>query len=307
MTRILITGGSGFLGHNIAPVLAKGHEVFQGYFRNTPSAASGMAVAIDITQPARLLEQFEVIQPDIVVHAAAMTQPDECEEHPEEARLLIVEGTRNVARACAACGCRLIHVSTDLVFDGRRGHYLEGDPVTGISIYSNSKIEAEKVVQEIAASATILRVALLYGQGTAAHPGNIESTLRSWRAGRPLTFYTDQYRTPLFARQAAEVIEALLARPDFRGILHVGGGERVSRFAFAELLAQRVNAPRRLLQPGSMWESKAVAPRGADCSLTSAKLQSELGIRPLTCSEGLDTLVRSGYLEPLSNDIPQSH
>ncbi len=298
MTRILITGGSGFLGQNIAPLLAQRHEVFAGFFTHPPEGISA-STRIDVTRPDLLWREFRALKPDLVVHAASMARPDECQANPERARQVIVEGTAGVTRACNSLGCRLVFISTDLVFDGRRGYYTETDPTSGISVYADCKIQAEKVVRDNAPAATILRIALLYGRGTAAHPGQIELMLRPWRAGIPSTFFTDQYRTPLFAPVVADVVEALLLRPDFCGILHAGGGERVSRYEFAELVAERVQAPRGLLRPGSMWDSQAAAPRGADCSLVSKRLEAELGIRPMTCSEGLDVLLKTGDLRPL--------
>ncbi|HYK89548.1 MAG TPA: SDR family oxidoreductase [Acidobacteriota bacterium] len=300
MSRILVTGGSEFLGHNLIPALARQHEVFAGYLVNPPERISAAPVLIDVTQPDLLSRQFNAIRPDLVVHAAAMSRPDECEENPVKAGQLIVEGTGNIARACGRYSARLVHISTDLVFDGRRGWYTEEDAVSGISIYSNCKIDAEKLVLETAPASTILRVSLMYGRGARAHPGQIDLMLRGWRAGHSGTFFTDQYRTPLFAPQVADIVEALLRRADYRGILHAGGGERLSRFKFAELLAERVKARRELIRPGSMLDNKSAAPRGADCSLVSLRLERELGVKPVTCTEGLDSLVTDGYLQPLA-------
>jgi dTDP-4-dehydrorhamnose reductase len=306
MTRIFVTGASGFLGQNITPALAARYEIFAGYLSHTPAPVHGSPVAVDITLHEELGRLFDLVAPDLVVHAAAMANPDECERNPGKATRVIVEGTRNVTRLCRAHGCRLVHISTDLVFDGRRGFYIEGDPVGAPGIYAGSKVEAEEIVREITPSATILRAALLYGRGTVTRPGYIESTLQAWRDGRPGVFFTDQYRTPLFAPQLADIIDALVARPDFRGILHAGGGERVSRHGFAQLLARRVNAPAELIRAGSMWDNRAAAPRGADCSLVSDRLERELGIVPLTCSEGLDLLAGEGYLKPLSDGTSPS-
>ncbi len=296
MKRILITGGSGFLGSNIAPPLALKHRLFLGCFRTPLSSLRQPAVSFDITDSAAVVGLIDRVRPDIVVHAAAMTKPDECERHPGEARRLIVGGTRHVARACRESGSRLVHISTDLVFDGKRGLYTEEDPAAGISVYARAKIDAEREALDQAPGSTVLRIALLFGRGTERNPGHVGLTLDSWRRGQALVFYTDQYRTPLFAPHLADVIEALLARPAFGGIVHVGGAERVSRFEFASLLARRAGVPQRLVVPGSMWDNPAAAPRGADCSLVSRRLECELGIKPLTCSEGLDRLAADGCL-----------
>jgi dTDP-4-dehydrorhamnose reductase len=294
MTRILITGGSGFLGHNLLKGLCDRHELFAGFNSHQPAVWECRPVAFDITDSASVLAQVGAIRPEVVVHAAAMAQPDECERAPKLAHDVIVGGTRNVAEACRRSSARLIHISTDLVFDGKRGRYTEDDEVGGISVYSRAKIEAEEVVRATTPSSVILRVALLYGFGNAMHPGSVAATIRSWRQGKALTFYVDQYRTPTFAPQVCEAVLRLLDRPRTDGILHLGGGERISRFAFAALLAERVKVPPDLLRPGSMFDAPATAPRGADCSLVSDKIQLTLGLKPLRCQEALELMSREG-------------
>lgn len=299
MARILITGASGFLGHNMALGLAVEHQVFACYLRNLPEAASVRAIPLDVTQPVEVSEQLRRLHPELVVHAAAISQPDRCEKGPEEARKVIVEGTRHVARAARRVGCRLVHISTDLVFDGKRGNYTEEDPVAGINVYSSAKIEAEAVVRSIMPAAVILRVSILYGVGNPAHPGFMDTVILSWRSGRPMRFYTDQIRTPTFAPQVAEAVRLILDRRDVRGTFHLGGADRLSRYDFAVLLAGRIGAPPELVQQGSMWEVQGVAPRGADCSLVSEKIQRELGLRVIGCDEGLRWLEKCGYLRPM--------
>jgi dTDP-4-dehydrorhamnose reductase len=111
-----------------------------------------------------------------------------------------------------------------------------------------------------------------------------------------MTFYSDQHRTPLFAPEVAHVIERILRSPGIRGIFHVGGADRLSRLEFALMVADRINVPRELAKPGRMSDSGGPARRGADCSLVSEKLRTVLGVAPLPCGEGLDGLVRQGYL-----------
>jgi dTDP-4-dehydrorhamnose reductase len=287
------------LGQNLAEGLAPEYEVHPVYHRNPPPCAGAGAVAADLTDPDQLDQVFRSVQPDVVVHTAAMSQPDECETSPDFAFHINTKAAEMVANECAGGGCRLVHISTDLVFDGRRGHYTEADPVGAPGVYAQSKIEAERRVLKAHESAVILRVALLYGPGWQAHPGSLEQVLASWRAGKPRTFYTDQFRTPLFAPQAAPLIRRIVENEDVRGILHAGGGERLSRYDFAVLLAERVHAPESLVLPGSMWDVKGAAPRGADCSLVSSYAEQVLGARLIGCAEGLDILARQGFLTPL--------
>jgi len=115
-----------------------------------------------------------------------------------------------------------------------------------------------------------------------------------------MTFYVDQYRTPTFAPQVADVVQKLLLHPESAGVFHVGGSDRLSRYDFGLLLAHQVGAPGSLVQAGSMWDTAGAAPRGADCSLVSTKIVELLGVKPLACSEGLKKMCRDGYLLSLS-------
>jgi len=292
MTRILITGGSGFLGHNLLKGLCDRHELFGGHYSSQTVARECRPAAFDITDAQAVSERFEEIRPEVVVHAAAMAQPDECENHPKRAHQVIVEGTRHIAEACARTSARLIHISTDLVFDGVRGQYTEGDKVRGISVYARAKIEAEEIVQAMASASIVLRIALLYGYGNAAHTGFVAATLRSWREGKALTFYTDQYRTPAFAPQVCEAVCGFLEHPRLGGIFHLGGAERISRFEFAVMLARQAGVSTDLVRPGSMFDVPDAAPRGQDCSLVSGKIRKAVGLSPLYCREALEIMSR---------------
>jgi dTDP-4-dehydrorhamnose reductase len=225
-----------------------------------------------------------------------MSQPDDCERNPAAARAVIVDGTRHVAAAARAAGARLVHLSTDLVFEGTRGSYRETDPVGGCSVYARAKIEAEAVAAAEAADVVILRLALLYGPGTRRYPGFVDTVLGRWAAGEAMTFYVDQFRTPAPTRHVAEAVRRILARPHVRGLLHLGGADRVSRYEFARLLAEVAGAPPELVRAGTMREASGPAPRGADCSLDSRRAEERLGLRPVGCRAGLAELAASGGL-----------
>ncbi len=297
MTRILITGASGFLGHNLAVCLGRHHEIFAGYCTAPPDDGTGTPVRFDVADAGAVLGQTRKVRPELVVHAAAMSRPDECERTPDRALEVIVAGTRNIAEACARISARLVHISTDLVFDGKRGRYTESDAVHGISVYARAKIQAERIVSETSPSSVILRVALLYGVGSTSHPGSVVEIVRAWHEGRTLTFYTDQFRTPVFAPEIAEIVQRILEHSALRGVFHAGGPDRISRFELALALAERAGIPPELVRPVSMQDSQAAAPRGADCSLVSEKLRQSLGISFMSNIEALDFMLREGLFD----------
>jgi len=300
MARILITGASGFLGTTLTRELAADHDLVACYCAHRPTLERGEALQLDITRADEVDRRLRSLAPHLVVHGAALSQLDACEREPQSARAVIVEGTHNVARSARAARARLVHISTDLVFDGKRGNYSEDDPVRGISVYARAKIEAEAVVAGIDPEAAILRVSVLYGRGNAAYPGFLDTVLAKWRAGEPMKFYTDQFRTPTFAPQVADAVRRLIERPGGGGLLHLGGADRLSRYEFAQLVAAAVGAPANLVLPGSMYDAAGAAPRGADCSLRSEKIRRSLGIEPMRCREGLRRLAAEGRLERIS-------
>jgi len=300
MARILITGASGFLGWNLAADLQPEHEVTAGYLRHRPEIGRAAAVELDVVDARAVARVVDSAAPDLVIHSAALSNPDDCERRPEAARAVNVEGTRHVAAAARAAGARLVYLSTDLVFDGSRGGYREEDPAAGRSVYARNKIEAEGLVAEADPRAVVLRLALLYGSGSPFYPGFLDTALTRWRAGEAMTFYVDQFRTPAPASSVSEVIRRLLARPDVRGLFHVGGADRISRHDFARLLADEVGADASLIRAGSMHDAGAVAPRGADCSLVSERLGRVLGLAPVSCRAGLGALAARGRLARIS-------
>ena len=299
MSRILITGGSGYLGQTLANLFSSCHDVYPGHHQSSAEALPGSPLRFDICEPEQLLKAFQTSRPEFVVHTAALTKPDDCEARPDEARRLNVIATGAIARACEESGAKLVHISTDLVFDGVRGGYDEQDEVFGISEYARSKINAERAVVELNPTAVILRVSVMYGPPNPTHPGFLDEMVRRWRQGQPSTFFVDQFRTPTFIPQIAQAVTRIMALPATSGILHLGAADRVSRYDFARIVAQAIGAGDELLKPGLASDHPTRAKRGADCSLVCRKIGQVLGIEPLSCSEGIKKLIENGSLRRL--------
>jgi len=301
MLRILITGGSGFLGSVLAKILSTRHEVHTAHL-NSAAPPFGLPVHFDIRDAGQVARAFATVRPNCVVHTAALTRPDYCETRPEETNAVNVTGARNIVEGCNTVAAKLIHISTDLVFDGKKGNYSEDDPPRGINEYSRSKIAAEQIVLSDSPEAVILRLSVLYGPRHSAHPCFLDEILARWRHDQAMAFFTDQYRNPTFAPQVAFAVEQILVQPQVRGLFHLGGAERLSRYEFAQIVAKVVGARQELVGRASMFEHSGPAARPQDCSLVSKKIGRELGVIPFTCAEGLSEMLREGYLSRLMRD-----
>jgi dTDP-4-dehydrorhamnose reductase len=234
--KIHVTGATGFLGSEL--------------LRLAPGATGER---VEVRDEAAVRELLERCRPDLVIHTAYR-------QDGEGAREIVVEGSENVARAAIAVGARLVHLSTDIVFDGRKGGpYVEGDAPSPCTAYGRAKAEAEKRVGVAAPGALIVRTSLIVGG-----PGHEPSKHELVACDPAMTFYDDEIRSPV---QVGDLAAALLelAALDLSGPLNVAGADDLSRAELAELMAghpvRRAPAP-----PG----------RPLDCSLDSSRARSLL-------------------------------
>lgn len=218
--KLLVTGGAGYLGSEVVRLAAeRGWDVIATRLEHVPS--HGRPVRVDLRDEDETARCLLMHLPAVVVHTAYRQGDDVVWD-------AVVKATRNVALAAARAGSRLVHLSTDLVFDGQKeSRYTEADEPRPVSVYGRAKRAAERVVSEICRQSLIVRTSLLYGK-----PGPQEAlALR-----RDVEFYTDEIRTPVrVVELAAALLE--LAESELEGTLHVAGPDAVSRYEFACVLA----------------------------------------------------------------------
>ena len=219
--RVLVTGGAGYLGsETCARALARGWDVLATWRHARP--AVGQPVQLDLRDDEAVERALLRLGPDAVVHTA-YRQADEALEDD------VVRATRNVAAAAARFGARLVHVSTDLVFDGTiEGRYREEDEPRPVSAYGAAKLAAERLVAGLAPDAVVVRTSVLYGK---PEPGPQERL-----AAQDIVFYSDEIRCPTLVGELADALLELAERRDVTGPLHVAGADAVSRYEFARLL-----------------------------------------------------------------------
>jgi dTDP-4-dehydrorhamnose reductase len=253
----LIVGAGGLLGRTLAHRL---EELF-------PETIAATRAEIDITDAFRLEAEFERLRPTVVINCAAWTDVDGCTRDPDMAFAANAEGAGNVARAAARIGCRIVHLSTDFVFDGKAARaYAESDPPAPLQEYGRSKWEGEKRVAE-APDHLIVRTAWMYG---ASERTFVEKIRRRAAAGGELSVVGDQHGSPTFVEDLADGIVRLL-ESDHRGIVHVANTGRCSRFELAAAVLDETGLKDRVpLRSIATVPQPGVAPRPANAALDTA-------------------------------------
>lgn len=265
--RLLITGGSGLLGTKLIDVFKDhGYEVFATFWRH--QIKDDHLLSLDITSPQNVDHVLNTTAPDVVIHAAAYTNVDYCEKNREEALSVNVRGTKNIATSAEKIRAKVVYVSTDYVFDGEKGHYLETDETHPISVYGASKLKGEHIVQDCCHDCIVARPAVIYG---ASRSNFVTWVLSMLRQGEKINVIEDQYVSPTYNGDLAEQLMALIEK-DATGVFHTAGGTRINRYELGCAIAQVFNLNDSLLQPVQMDKMNWSAKRPRDSSLDISKI-----------------------------------
>lgn len=288
MKKILIIGASGFVGGCVlAAAEGRINEIFAS-FRTRPLEFPGVrSFPLDITLGYAVRRVVTEMQPEAVIHCAALAGMDYCEENPDEAFRVNAGAVKNLAGACQEAQTRLIFLSTDMVFDGKRGNYSEKDTTGPLSVYGRSKCEAERCIEKNCENFVIARAALIYGRPFTGSNSASEKILADLRRGIPVRLFRDQYRTPIRVDELAlSLLE--LAEGEFTGLIHLGGPERVDRLTFGRELAGISGFSEDLILSVSMKDVSLKAPRPRDSSLDISLAKDLLRTRISGYHEGLE-------------------
>lgn len=283
---LLITGVSGLLGGEIArQATASGRfDVLWGAWFSQEGAGQlpgTKPIRLDITDPAAVLALAREARPDLIIHAAY--SKDGPATWPVTA-----EGSRHVAQAAAVSGARLVHISSDVIFDGEHAPYAEESPAAPLHEYGRAKLAAEQAVRELTPAAALVRTSLI-GRLEPLDKGSAW-IVDSLRQGRPITLFTDELRSPIWVQDlAAAVLE--LAESDFAGPLHIAGPQALSRYAIGTRLARHFGLDPAGITAGVSRDSGLLRPR--DLRLDTTLARRLLKTRLRSYDEGL------AELEPL--------
>jgi dTDP-4-dehydrorhamnose reductase len=259
-TRLLVTGGTGYLGGELmrrAPAV--------GTWHTSEPTAPGDWLRLDVRDSVAVRRELERRRPAAVIHTA----------YRQDDRATTLDGAAAVAEAAASVGARLVHVSSDVIFDGTKpGPYTEEDPPSPITDYGRAKADAERAVRAAHSGAVIVRTSLIYG---GREPGRHERLAREAAEGRGRTaYFEDELRSPVLVEDLAGALLELAGR-DEEGILHVAGPDAVSRYEFARLLAQAHGLSGERIPRARLAGSGLVRP--ANCVLDSSRARGLLRTR----------------------------
>lgn len=258
-----ITGAGGLIGSHL--VAAAGSRPARWNVRGLTRGQ------FDLTDRAALAARFRDERPGLIIHCAALSRSPDCQRDPARARRENVEVTRSLAEHAA--GIPLVLLSTDLVFDGRKGDYVETDPVNPLSVYGETKVAAEAIVLANPRH-LVVRTSLNAGPSPTGDRGLDEQLYLAWQFGRTMALFVDEFRCPIPAAATARAIWELVAA-GATGLRHVAGAEKLSRWQIGELLTAGRPEFRALIRPGSLKDYEG-APRAPDTSLNCAQAQAQL-------------------------------
>ena len=282
MKKLLITGGSGFLGWNLCGVAKESWDIFGTVFSHNIDIPGCIKVPVNLTDSNDLKKIFEEIKPDAVIHTAAESQPNSCQTNPDKSYRINVETSINIASLCADSNIPFVFTSTDLIFDGLNPPYSEENPVSPISIYGEQKVKAEIEILKLYPEAAICRMPLMFGDSSPASSSFLQPILSNLKDNNPITLFTDEYRTPANAYSTARGL--VWAIENISGIIHLGGKERTSRYEFGIKVAEYCGFDKSLIKPILQKDIQMPAPRSPDVSLDST-MAFEMGYSPLPLLE----------------------
>jgi len=288
--KFLVTGSAGLVGTQVVKDLEeKGETVYSTYHNTKPEF--GIPTLMDLEQPDKIGNIVEKMKPDSIIHLAAMTNVDECEKEKDLAMKINAKATEILSKKAAKQKSFFVYVSTDYVFDGKQGMKKESDQPNPIGFYGKSKLEGEKSVMNSAASWCIARTSTPFGlhQKKKSFPLWVAENLQN---KNKINLIVDQFTSPTYVPNLSKMLIEIASR-QIVGILHVAGETRISRYEMAELVADKLNLDKMLLNPITTEQMNWIAKRPKDSSLDVSLASSILNEKPLNVEKGLDNFVKT--------------
>ena len=295
--HILITGSNGLLGQKLVAALHSDAEVkliatSRGEDR-TPEPGGYLYMALDCTDEAAVHRAFDETHPDVVIHTAAMTNVDACELDPVNCRLQNVTAVEYLVAAAKNIDAHFIHLSTDFIFDGKKGPYSEEDEPSPLSIYGQSKLDSERVVMNAGLEKwAIARTIIVYGVAKGLSRSNVVLWAKSaLEKGQPIKVVNDQWRMPTLAEDLADGC-ILIAKKGATGIFNLCGPDMMSILELVARVGAFFDLDPRVITPVTSESLSQPAKRPPRTGFVLDKSRRELGYSPRGFEEGLKMLTQ---------------
>lgn len=297
MQKVLVTGANGLLGqHLISLLLQQGYEVIamgKGASR-LPFAVSALFryYPADITEDFLVQEILEKEMPHTVVHAAAITQVDDCQLHQENCEAVNVRATAQLLLSAEACCKHFIYVSSDFVFDGEKGDYTEEDDLNPLSWYGFTKVQAEAITATSEIPFAIVRTCLVYGNTLTGTRSNIINWVKNnLEEGKPIKVVNDQWRTPTYVGDLAQGV-LLVIEKMATGTWHISGKDMLTPYEMALQTAQYCQLDSALIEKVDASTFSQPGRRPAKTNFDISKARQQLGFEPISFEEGLRRMLQ---------------
>ena len=296
---LVVTGASGLLGASVLrSAVELGWETVGFCHQHVIRDPTIQVASLDLTDDSATRRLLFDLRPDAIVHCAAATNVDWCEDNPKQAEAINVQASAVLAAIASALNARFVYVSTDSVFDGKRGNYVETDEAAPLNVYARSKLAGERETLRRNKAAIVVRVSI-YGWNAQNKDSLAEWVLRRLEGGKHVPGFTDVFFTPILVNDLVPVLFAMLQH-ELSGLYHVAGSERISKFEFARRVATAFGFDPARVTPCQVKDMRLRAARPLDVSLNTEKVRIALGRSMPDVDSGL-----CGFRELRSRQYPQ--
>lgn len=292
MNKVIVTGSNGLLGQSLLNLLLNEKEKYKVFGFSKGINRSGREdfeyISIDITDEVLLKEEIKKIQPNFIINTAAMTNVDACENDKlacDTLNVTVVKWLTDISRELNA---HIVHISTDFIFDGKKGFYKETDPPNPLSYYGESKLKSEVVLTSSKIDFTILRTILVYGKVYDMSRTNIVLWVKKMlEENKEITIVDDQYRTPTYVEDLALACKISIDKKA-TGIFNISSNKLLSIYEIAQQIAVVFHLDKSLIKPISTAALNQTAPRPAKTGFDLSKTNKELAFYPKSFKEDLE-------------------
>ena len=276
MDKILITGGSGLLGFNWANNPSNEYTVVVGLHKRIISSSEIKTLEINLNSQAELTETLTILNPDVVVHAVAITSIEYCESHPDLAERINADLARNVAVVCRRLNIKLVHISTDQLYSDNKLCHRENDPLSPINRYGITKALAEEYVLSEDESALVIR-SNFFGWGPPYRRSFSDFIIDGLSKGESVRLFTDVFYTPIYSIFLIDMIIRLV-KSNKSGLYNVVSRERVSKYSFGKMIEEIFEFEAGCIVPDTIKARAGLVVRPTEMSLSVDKLEDAVGV-----------------------------